>query len=166
VENVTTGDRVRKGQPLLQLYSPDINSAAAQLISNPGFDGSRRRLRNLNLSDEAIAEMERTRKVPQAIRWYAPQDGFVRERNVVDGMKAAAGDVLFRIADISTMWVLADVPEYELGTVKPDQNGRAGEQDNAGALAPANDRSGWKDVARRLVRVARLASECRLIDRH
>ena len=121
VENVTTGDRVRKGQPLLELYSPDINSAAAQLISNPGFEGSRRRLQNLNVPDEAIAEMERTHKVPRTIRWYAPRDGFVLERNATEGMKAAAGDVLFRIADISTMWVLADVPEYDIGIVKPGQ---------------------------------------------
>jgi membrane fusion protein, copper/silver efflux system len=122
VENVTTGDFVRKGQPLLQLYSPDINSAAAQLIASPGFEGSRRRLKNLNVGDDAIAEMERTHKVPLAITWYAPRDGFVLERNAVDGMKAAAGDVLFRIADLSVMWVLADVPEYDLGSVKPGQN--------------------------------------------
>ncbi len=121
VENVTTGDRVRKGQPLLKLYSPDINAAAAQLIASPGFDGSRRRLKNLGVGDEAIAEMERTRNVPLAITWYAPRSGFVLERNAVDGMKAAAGAVLFRIGDISTMWVLADVPEYDLGSIKVGQ---------------------------------------------
>jgi Cu(I)/Ag(I) efflux system membrane fusion protein len=122
VENVTTGDWVRKGEPLLQLYSPDINAAAAQLVASPGFDGTRRRLQNLNVPDEVIAEMERTRKVPRAIRWSAPRDGFVLERNAIDGMKAAAGDVLFRIADISTMWVVADVPEYDLGHIKVGQN--------------------------------------------
>jgi Cu(I)/Ag(I) efflux system membrane fusion protein len=121
VENVTTGDRVRKGQPLLALYSPDINAAAAQLISNPGFEGSRRRLQNLNVPDEAITEMERTRKVPLSIQWTAPRDGVVLERNAVDGMRAAAGDVLFRIADISVMWVLADVPEHAIGQVRVGQ---------------------------------------------
>ena len=121
VENVTTGDLVRKGQPLLKLYSPEINAAAAQLIASPGFDGSRRRLKNLGVGDEAIAEMESARKVPLSITWYAPRSGFVLERNAVDGMKAAAGAVLFRIADISTMWVLADVPEYDLGSIKVGQ---------------------------------------------
>jgi len=121
VENVTTGDRVRKGQPLLQLYSPDINAAAAQLIANPGFDGSRRRLQNLNVPDEVIADMERTRKVPLSIQWTAPRDGVVLERNAVNGMRAAAGDVLFRIADISVMWVLADVPEHAIGQVHVGQ---------------------------------------------
>lgn len=121
VENVTTGDRVRAGQRLVRLYSPDINSAAAQLIANPGFEGSRRRLQNLNVSDDVIAEIERTRKVPLAIEWSAPRDGVVLERNAIDGMRAAAGDVLFRIADLSTVWVLVDVPEHELGFIRPGQ---------------------------------------------
>ncbi|MDI3470419.1 MAG: Copper/silver efflux RND transporter, membrane fusion protein CusB [Pseudolabrys sp.] len=121
VENVTTGDRVRKDQPLLRLYSPEINAASAQLISNPGFEGSRRRLQNLNVPDEVIAEMEHTRKVPLSIQWTSPRDGVVLERNAVDGMRAAAGDVLFRIADLSVMWVLADVPEHAIGQVHPGQ---------------------------------------------
>ena len=121
VENVTTGDRVRKGQPLVEIYSPEINAAAAQLIANPGFDGSRRRLQNLNVPAEVIAEMERTRRVPMAIEWSAPRDGLILERNAVEGMRAAAGDTLFRIADISTMWVLADVPERDLSSVRTGQ---------------------------------------------
>ncbi|AWB25925.1 MULTISPECIES: efflux RND transporter periplasmic adaptor subunit [Methylobacterium] len=121
VENVTTGDRVRKGQALVHVYSPEINAAAAQLIANPGFDGSRRRLQNLNVSEAVIDEMERTRKVPMAITWSSPRDGVVLERNAIEGMKASAGDTLFRIGDISTMWVLAEVPEYDLGSVKVGQ---------------------------------------------
>ena len=121
VENVTTGDRVRKGQPLVDIYSPEINAAAAQLIANPGFDGSRRRLQNLNVPAEVIAEMERTRKVPMAITWSSPRDGVILQRTAIEGMKAAAGDTLFRIGDISVMWVLADVPEYDLGSVKVGQ---------------------------------------------
>ena len=121
VENVTTGDRVRKGQPLVHVYSPEINAAAAQLIANPGFIGARRRLQNLNVSEEVINEMERTRTVPMAITWSSARDGIVLARNAVEGMKAAAGDTLFRIGDISLMWVLADVPEYDLGRVKIGQ---------------------------------------------
>lgn len=121
VENVTTGDRVRKGQPLVHVYSPEINAAAAQLIANPGFDGARRRLQNLNVSEAVIDEMERTRKVPMAITWSSPRDGIVLLRNAVEGMKAAAGDTLFRIGDISLMWVLADVPERDLAGVRVGQ---------------------------------------------
>ncbi len=121
VENVTTGDRVRKGQALVHVYSPEINAAAAQLIANPGFDGARRRLQNLNVSEAVIDEMERTRKVPMAITWSSPRDGLVLQRTAVEGMKAAAGDTLFRIGDISTMWVLADVPERDLAAVRVGQ---------------------------------------------
>jgi Cu(I)/Ag(I) efflux system membrane fusion protein len=117
VENVTTGDFVRKGQRLLEVFSPDVNAAAAQLISNPGFEGSRRRLENLNVPAEVIAEMERTRKVPLSIVWSAPRDGIVLERNATEGMKAPSGQVLFRLADISLIWVLADIPERDAGSV-------------------------------------------------
>ncbi|KZC01479.1 Cu(I)/Ag(I) efflux system membrane fusion protein [Methylobacterium sp. PvP062] len=121
VEDVTTGDRVRKGQALVHVYSPEINAAAAQLIANPGFDGARRRLQNLNVSEAVIDEMERTRKVPMAITWSSARDGIVLQRTAVEGMKAAAGDTLFRIGDISVMWVLADVPERDLAGVRVGQ---------------------------------------------
>lgn len=122
VENVTTGDHVRKGQPLLQLYSPEIAAAAAQAMINPDYEGTRRRLQNLNVPAEVIADIERARKVPLAFSWPAPRDGVVLERNATEGMKMSAGAVLFRIADLSTIWVLADVPEYELANVEPGQD--------------------------------------------
>ncbi|OZA79191.1 MAG: efflux transporter periplasmic adaptor subunit, partial [Azorhizobium sp. 39-67-5] len=125
VASVTTGDRVTKGQVLLRLYSQDIAAAGAQFLSDlksggrdSAVGGARQRLENLGLPPEAIAEIERTRKVPLSMIWRAPRDGVVLERNVVDGMKAAPGDVLFRLADISTIWVLADVPEFDLGAVR------------------------------------------------
>jgi Cu(I)/Ag(I) efflux system membrane fusion protein len=130
VENVTTGDHVRRGQPLMQVYAPEISAAAAQYLSvvaGPSgsspllADGARRRLENLNVPTEFMSEVERTRKVPRTIAWPAPRDGVVLERTAVDGMRAAAGDVLFRIADISTMWVLVDVPEHDLGVVRAGQ---------------------------------------------
>ena len=131
VENVTTGDRVRKGQPLLRLYSPDVAAAGAlylSVLSEPGggraavLDGARRRLENLNVPADLIAEIERTRKVPLTFAWSAPRDGIVLERNAVEGMRATPGEVLFRLVDISTMWILADVPEHDLGMVEPGQD--------------------------------------------
>jgi Cu(I)/Ag(I) efflux system membrane fusion protein len=121
VENITTGDHVHKGQPLMRLYSPDISAAAAQYLSAVGYDGARRRLENLAVPNEVIADIERTRKVPTSIVWSAPRDGVVIERNVKDGMRAAAGDALFRIVDHSLLWVLADVPERDLGKVAEGQ---------------------------------------------
>ncbi|MCW5736056.1 MAG: efflux RND transporter periplasmic adaptor subunit [Enhydrobacter sp.] len=126
VASVTTGDQVTKGQVLLRLYSADIAAAGAQFLTDLSIGrrdgavgGARQRLENLGLSPRVIDEIERTRKVPLSVTWHAPRDGIVLERNVVDGMKAAPGEVLFRIADISTIWVLADVPEFDLGLVRP-----------------------------------------------
>ena len=65
--------------------------------------------------------MERTRNVPMAITWSSARDGIVLQRTAIEGMKAAAGDTLFRIGDISTMWVLADVPERDLSNVRVGQ---------------------------------------------
>lgn len=134
VENVTTGDRVSKGQPLLRLYSAEISAAGAQYLSVLGegssgagsnrpvvVDGARRRLQNLNVPADVLSQIERSRKVPLTITWYAPTDGLILERNVVDGMKASSGDVLFRIMDDSVVWVLADVPERELALMAENQ---------------------------------------------
>ena len=125
VAEVTTGDRVTKGQALLQLYAPEIAAAGAQFLNDLGaathnstLGGARQRLENLGVPPDAIAEIEQTRKVPLSITWRASRDGIVLQRNAVEGMKAASGDVLFRIADISTIWIVADVPEYQLGAVK------------------------------------------------
>lgn len=125
VAPVTTGDRVAKGTRLVRIYSPEISTAGAQFISELNAaarggpeGGARQRLENLGVPPEVIAEIERSRKVPLTINWSAPRDGIVLERNVSDGMKMAAGDSLFRLADISTIWVLADVPERELAAVR------------------------------------------------
>jgi membrane fusion protein, copper/silver efflux system len=121
VENVTTGDQVRKGQPLLQIRSPEITAAAAQVLIDPGFESTNRRLQNLNVPPELTAEIIRTHQVPSAFVWPSPRDGIVLTRNATEGMKMSAGTPLFRIADLSTVWVLADVPEYDLANVQPGQ---------------------------------------------
>ena len=125
VAPVTTGDRVAKGTRLARIYSPEISTAGAQFITELNAaargvpeGGARQRLENLGVPPEIIAEIERSRKVPPTINWSAPRDGIVLERNVSDGMKMAAGTSLFRLADISTIWVLADVPERELSDVR------------------------------------------------
>ncbi|WP_454656207.1 efflux RND transporter periplasmic adaptor subunit [Bosea beijingensis] len=125
VAPVTTGDHVAKGTRLVRIYSPEISTAGAQFITELNAvargvpeGGARQRLENLGVPPEVIAEIERSRKVPLAINWPAPRDGIVLERNVSDGMRMAAGDSLFRLADISTIWVVADVPERELAAVR------------------------------------------------
>jgi Cu(I)/Ag(I) efflux system membrane fusion protein len=132
VENVTTGAHVHKGQRLMRVYGPALSSAAAEYlsalnaspnagISNQALKGARRRLENLDAPEKFIAEIERTREIPVYVNWPAPQDGEIVERIAVNGMRAAPGDVLFRIADHEVVWVLADVAERDLSSVEVGQ---------------------------------------------
>ena len=127
VADVTTGDTVRKGQPLMRIYGPTLAGDAAQYaaaisgrdaaIGLAGVKGARQRLENLAVPERFLAEIERTRQVPLRIDWPAPRDGIILQRTAVDGMKAPAGEVLFRLADLSVVWVLADVSENDLPQV-------------------------------------------------
>lgn len=132
VEDVTTGQHVRKGQPLMRVYSPALASAAAEYVSvhgakagsgitSQGIKGARRRLENLGMSDQAIADIERTGEPSLSVPWLAPQDGEILERNAVNGMRAAPGAVLFRIADHQVVWVVADVAERDLASISIGQ---------------------------------------------
>jgi Cu(I)/Ag(I) efflux system membrane fusion protein len=125
VENVTTGEHVHKGQALMRVYGPSLSSAAAEYlsalnakadsgVSAQALKGARRRLENLGMPDKAIAEIERTREISLSIPWLAPQDGEILERAAVNGMRAAPGDMLFRIADHQLVWVLVDIAERDL----------------------------------------------------
>ena len=127
VEDVTTGSEVRKGQPLMRIYSPAIVAAAADYVAtlgmriDSGVRGGRQKLLNLALPESILTEIERTRQVPQSFTWVAPRDGIVLERNVVEGMRVRSEDVLFRIADHSVVWALVDVPESQLAVVAENQ---------------------------------------------
>jgi len=125
IANVTTGSHVAKGEPLMEVYSPAVSSAAAEYISTInsrtiGNDaaygkGSRQRLMNLDVPDAAITAMEKSRTVPIAVEWTSPRDGIVLERNAIEGARAQPGDVLFRIADHSMVWAVIDVAERDMG---------------------------------------------------
>jgi Cu(I)/Ag(I) efflux system membrane fusion protein len=131
VANVTTGSHVVKGQPLMEVYSPSVSSAAAEYLATINSRttsgdgsygrGSRQRLMNLDVPDAAIAAIEKSRNVPTSIEWTAPRDGIVLERNAIEGMRVQPGGVLFRIADHSVMWALIDVAERDLGTISKGQ---------------------------------------------
>jgi Cu(I)/Ag(I) efflux system membrane fusion protein len=131
VENVTTGGEVTQGQPLLRMYSPAIAAAAADYLASLDFrgggatsnvlGGGRQRLLNYAAPPNLMREIERTRKVPLVFTWEAPRDGVILERNVSDGMRVMPGDVLFRIADHSSVWAMVDVPERDLAAVAQGQ---------------------------------------------
>lgn len=131
VADVTTGTRVRAGQPLMEIYSSAVTSAAAEYLATitsktvGGIEsygrGARQRLANLAVPQQVIAEMDISKVAPVTVQWSAPRDGIVLERNAIEGMRANPGDVLFRIADISVVWALADVAERDLGNVAAGQ---------------------------------------------
>ncbi len=130
LEHITTGSLVHKGEPMMRVYSSALSAAAAQYVTDLGLRdtgglpqkrGARQRLENLGVPDEIIAEIEKSRQGSLTVTWPAPRDGFVVEHNVVEGMQAKAGDILFRIADLSVVWVLADVAERDLGLIAPGQ---------------------------------------------
>ncbi len=132
VESVTTGSHVHKGERLMRVYGPNLSSAAAEYLSalnagpNAGINsqalkGARRRLENLDAPEAFIANLERTREIPTYVNWPAPQDGEIIERTAVNGMRAAPGDVLFRIADHQVVWVLVDIAERDLSLVEIGQ---------------------------------------------
>lgn len=125
VADITTGEAIEKGRPLVRFYAREIARAGALYAADlkGGSDrnaaaGSLQRLENLGVPAEAIAEIEKSKKVPISVTLMAPRNGIVLERMAVDGMMAEAGQTLFRIADVSTLWVVADVPEYELSSVR------------------------------------------------
>ena len=124
VADVTTGASIKAGQPLITLYAKEFAIAGAQYAADLRIGGkakaggSLQRLLNLGAPAEMIAEIERTGKPPLSVTLMAPQGGVVLERMAIDGMMAAAGETLFRIADTSTVWIIADVPEYQLASVQ------------------------------------------------
>lgn len=134
-----TGAPVRKGQPLMAVYSPMLVSAQEELILarrllNDAKDGgiaatnaqellaaSRRRLAYWDISADEIARIERTGQTQKTIELRSPADGVVTEKNVVQGARIMPGMDLFKIADLSVVWLQGDVFEKDLSLVHVGQ---------------------------------------------
>lgn len=126
---VVEGDYVRKGESLMRVFSPALSGAAAELIAvlkaggdRTRVEGAKRRLSALGVDDATIAIIARARQVPRAVDWPAPQSGHILERAALSGMRAAPGETLFRIADHSIVWVLADISERDIGLITSGQS--------------------------------------------
>src|SRR5262249_26454704 len=128
----TTGQVVREGEPLFRVYSPQIQQAQTDLIvavgaaqrGSTGLDterslnGAMQRLRNLAVPENRIREVRQTGANPRTIDWPAPASGTVIVKRVINGQRVVAGDELYRIADLSRLWVIADVAEADLAVIK------------------------------------------------
>ncbi|MDA8129282.1 MAG: efflux RND transporter periplasmic adaptor subunit [Betaproteobacteria bacterium] len=130
-----TGDPVRKGQALFSVYSPEVASAykelaiAKELEQTAAASDVEARRQAARLS---AATTERLRNWNMAggqgdaarVTYRAPVGGIVLEKKAVDGMRFQAGTPLYRIADLSTIWVLADVYEQDIGRIRVGQPAR------------------------------------------
>lgn len=119
VADVTTGSSIAEGAPLVTLYSPEIAAALAQFVTDVRSEGrqragARQRLENLGVPGEVIDRIAAEGLASVSIPIMAPRSGVVLERMAVEGMMSEAGETLFRIADTSTVWVIAEVPESAL----------------------------------------------------
>jgi len=139
----STGQPVARGQPLLAIYSPMLVTAqeelllahrlqsevagaesattqrAAQLVAS-----ARRRLDYWDIPESEIAEIERSGVVHKTLTLRAPVGGYVLEKNVLAGQKIMAGDALYRVADLSAVWIEGEVFEQDLANVRQGQTVR------------------------------------------
>jgi RND family efflux transporter MFP subunit len=148
-----TGKPVRRGQPLLAIYSPELVAAQKEYLvargaqerlgesSVPGVakggtelaEAARQRLRSLDVSPDEIAALERTGSTRRTITLRSPVSGLVIQKTAFEGMKVSPSDRLYEIADLSRVWILAEVYEKDLAAVRvglparvvlPNQPGR------------------------------------------
>ena len=131
-----TGQAVSAGQPLLTIYSPMLVTAEEELLlakrlqsdvsaassdTRRGADdmlaSARRRLSYWDVPIDEINDIERSGQVRKTLTLRAPFGGYVLEKSVVAGQKVMAGDALYRVADLSTLWVEGEVFEQDMSTV-------------------------------------------------
>jgi Cu(I)/Ag(I) efflux system membrane fusion protein len=132
-----TGQAVRRGAPLLDLYSPMLVTTQQELllardlvvgVSSGTIDArqgaerlsesAKRRLRSWDVPPEAIAQVERSGEPSRTVGFRSPVTGVVLEKLVQVGQRVMAGDPVFRIADLSTVWIEGEVFERDLPSVR------------------------------------------------
>ena len=121
------GERVKKGQRLFDLYSPKLVNAMEEYVQALSSNNqrliaaSKEKLISLGISTKQIKSLKRTRKIPQTISIYSPQDGIVSMMMVRDGMYIKPTNKVMTLADLSSVWLLAEVFESQTAWVKKDQ---------------------------------------------
>ena len=121
------GDPIKRGQPLYKLYSPELVNAQEELVLALNRDNvrlikaSEDRLKALQIAGSVINQIKQTRKVQQAITFYAPQTGVVDNLNVREGFYVKPGMNLMSVGDLSTVWVEAEIFERQADLVEAGQ---------------------------------------------
>jgi Cu(I)/Ag(I) efflux system membrane fusion protein len=136
----TTGQTVKKGDALMDVYSPELITAqheyliatrAAKLAEGDSHgaqgsmqrlvESSLRRLRNWDISDVDLQTLQQEGEVSQYLTLRSATSGAVLEKHAIQGQRFMPGEILYRIADLSNVWMLADVFEQDLAMVRPGQ---------------------------------------------
>jgi len=145
------GQQITKGQPLFTLYSPDLvatqqeylialkarqdfGKSEFEVVRDSGgslVEAARRRLQLWDVTPRQIAELERTGKVQKAITYYAPASGVITARKAFPGTRIMPDTELYTLADLSTIWVEADVYESDLMNVRAGLRGNVTLPDNS-----------------------------------
>jgi len=140
----SVGETVRKGSPLMTVYSPDLLEAQqnylvaraalaslgkdapadSRLLAEAMLRSARERLRLWDFSEEQLKEIESSQKPEHDVTIFSKVDGVVTARNVTLGSNVEPGRNLFEIADLTTVWMLADVFESEAPLVKVGQQAK------------------------------------------
>lgn len=139
----TTGERVQRGQALLDAYSPELLATQQEyLIALRGIravkdgspeiqgrmqdlvDSALQRLDYWDISSKELRELRTEGKVKRILTFRSSVDGVVLDKPVLKGMRFMPGEMLFKIADLSTVWLIAEVFEQDLGLVRPQQEVR------------------------------------------
>ncbi len=122
-----TGDPVKKGQTLFTVYSPELVSARKELaiakqlqqtIQHADQEAQQAAERLVEAAKERLKNWQVTSNRSNHISFAAPASGIVLEKNAAQGMRFTPGTTIYRIADLSTVWVIADVYEQDLDKVK------------------------------------------------
>ncbi len=119
-----TGMTVKKGDHLVDIYSPDLYSAQRELLialegkSESLIESARTKLTLLGILPEQIREIETTKKMRTHLTIYAPIGGVVIEKDVRAGQYVKDGDPLYRIADLDPIWLYLDIYENDLAWVR------------------------------------------------
>jgi Cu(I)/Ag(I) efflux system membrane fusion protein len=120
----SVGDPVVKGQPLYNIYSPELVNAQEELLlalnrkNQRLITAAQNRLVALQLPKSAIEALKKTRKVKQNITFFAPQNGVIENLKIRQGFFVKPGSTLMSIGDLSQVWVKAEVFERQAGQVK------------------------------------------------
>jgi Cu(I)/Ag(I) efflux system membrane fusion protein len=125
------GDSVRRGQLLAGVYSPDLLATQQELLIARGsgdaqmIEAARRRLALFGLSEAQIARIEKADAVERRVDYYAPFDGYVMELGIRQGAAVERGTTLFQLADLSSVWITAEVPETQAAWIRAGDTAEA-----------------------------------------